>query len=175
MGETGLPPNWTIRVSRTHNREYFYNQSTKDSSWEFPFGTDNAKLQLYLSKFKQNGNRPVVAEDGKIRVTHILIKHKQSRRPSSWKSPDGITITRDEAIVSLKKLQKKILDGEAKIGEFAQTESDDSSHTTAGDIGYFKKGQMQPSFEEAAFSLHVGELSDLVETDSGIHLIQRVA
>jgi NIMA-interacting peptidyl-prolyl cis-trans isomerase 1 len=42
-----------------------------------------------------------------------------------------------------------------------------------GDLGLFSRGQMQPSFENAAFALAVGELSDIVESDSGLHLILR--
>lgn len=175
MTDTGLPPNWTIRISRTHAKEYFYNQSTKDSSWEPPFGTDDEKLKAYLIRFKQNKNKPVIPEDGKIRVSHLLIKSNQSRRPKSWKNPDGIATTRDESIAILKNLQTKILNGEAKLGDLAKTESDCSSHSNAGDLGFFAKGQMQPPFEEAAFNLNVGEISDIVETDSGVHLIQRTA
>jgi hypothetical protein len=42
-----------------------------------------------------------------------------------------------------------------------------------GDLGLFARGQMQPSFENAAFALAVGELSGVVESDSGLHLILR--
>lgn len=174
MADTGLPPNWAIRVSKTHNKEYFLNQATRESSWEPPFGTDPQKLQSYLTKFKQNNYRPIV-NDGKVRASHLLIKHKDVRRPKSWKSPDGISITRDEAIQTLKGHQKRILNGEVKLSELAQTESDCSSHSNGGDLGFFGKGQMQPSFEEAAFALNVGEISDIVESDSGVHLIQRTA
>ncbi|CUM67693.1 uncharacterized protein PRCAT00005396001 [Priceomyces carsonii] len=175
MAEAGLPPGWAIRVSNTYNREYFLNQATKESSWEPPFGSDNDKLKEYLARFKAQGNKPVIPADGKIRASHILIKHNQSRKPKSWKSPEGISRSRDEAIQNIKKLQTKILDGEAKLNDLAITESDDLSHSQGGDLGFFGKGQMQPSFEEAAFSLNVGEISDLVESDSGIHLIQRTA
>lgn len=169
---TGLPPGWSIKVSRTHNKEYFLNQATKESLWEPPFGTDEAKLKEYLTKFKSNGNKPVVGNDGKVRVSHLLVKNNTLRKPRLWKNEE-ITISRDELIAILQGFQKRIMNGEVKLGELAQTESDCSSHSQGGDLGFFGKGQMQPAFEQAAFALNVGEISDIVETDSGVHLIQR--
>lgn len=172
---TGLPPGWAIRVSRTHNKEYYLNVATKESSWEPPFGSDTDKLNEYVKSYKNNGNKPVVNSDGKIRVSHLLVKNNTSRKPRSWKSPDGISLSRDESILILKKHHARILNGEVKLGELAHIESDCSSHSQGGDLGFFGKGQMQPKFEEAAYNLNVGEISDIVETDSGVHLIQRTA
>lgn len=171
--ESGLPPSWAIKVSRTHRKEYFLNQVTRESSWEPPYGTDTEKLETYLAKFRANGLKPVVAEDGKVRASHLLVKNVTSRRPKSWKSPEGVTISRDDAIALLKGYQKRILNGEVKLADLAKTESDCSSHANGGDLGFFARGQMQPAFEEATFALNVGEYSDIVETDSGVHLIQR--
>lgn len=52
---------------------------------------------------------------------------------------------------------------------------DCSSARSGGDLGSFSRGQMQRPFEDAAFGLSVGEMSDIVETDSGVHLILRTA
>lgn len=63
--------------------------------------------------------------------------------------------------------------GKASFGELAQKYSDCSSAKRSGDLGPFGKGAMQKPFEEAAFALKVGELSEPVFTDSGVHIILR--
>ena len=55
----------------------------------------------------------------------------------------------------------------------ARTESDCSSAQKGGDLGLFGRGQMQKSFEDATFALQPGELSGIVDSDSGIHIIYR--
>ena len=57
----------------------------------------------------------------------------------------------------------------------AQQISECRSAARGGDLGPFGRGQMQQAFEDAAFALQVGEISGLVDTDSGIHIILRVA
>ncbi len=59
--------------------------------------------------------------------------------------------------------------------EIAKEESDCSSAKRGGDLGKFGKGKMTPPFEAAAFALKVGQVSELVESDSGVHVILRVA
>jgi parvulin-like peptidyl-prolyl isomerase len=59
--------------------------------------------------------------------------------------------------------------------QHATQRSDCSSYQQGGDLGYFSKGQMQEPFENAAFALSPGEMSGIVSTDSGYHLIYRIA
>ena len=62
-----------------------------------------------------------------------------------------------------------------RFKEIAEEYSDCSSAKRRGDLGPFKKNQMQKPFEEASFALESGQMSDIVETDSGLHIIYRVA
>lgn len=112
------------------------------------------------------------AAEGKIRAAHLLVKHKDSRRPSSWRETN-ITRSKEEAIEMLKGYEEEIRSGQKSLGDLAVSESDCSSARKRGDLGFFGKGQMQKEFEDAAFALAPGEMSGVVETASGVHLIQR--
>ncbi|KAM7516149.1 hypothetical protein LguiA_005732 [Lonicera macranthoides] len=116
------------------------------------------------------------SSSGKVRASHILIKHQGSRRKASWKDPEGRIIsstTRESAVSQLKSLRDDISSGKAKFEDIAARYSDCSSAKRGGDLGSFGKGQMQKSFEEATYELKVGEVSDIVDTDSGVHIIMR--
>lgn len=69
--------------------------------------------------------------------------------------------------------EARIRSGQTSLGQLAVSESDCSSARKMGDLGFFGKGDMQKEFEEAAFQLKPGEMSHVVETASGLHLIER--
>eukprot|EP00298_Acanthocystis_sp_HF-20_P019200 c22539_g1_i1.p1 GENE.c22539_g1_i1~~c22539_g1_i1.p1 ORF type:complete len:130 (-),score=44.65 c22539_g1_i1:19-381(-) len=116
---------------------------------------------------------------GRVQASHILIKHKQSRRPASWRDPEGQKIsqrTKNEAIEILKGIRANIVASDSipkKFAEIARTTSDCSSAKNDGDLGAFGRDEMHKVFEEATFALSVGELSEIIETDSGVHIILR--
>ncbi len=118
------------------------------------------------AKPETNGN------DNKIRAAHLLVKHKNSRRPSSWREAD-ITRSKDEAMKIILEHEQKIRSGQTSLANLAISESDCSSARKMGDLGYFGRGDMQKEFEDAAFELQPGQLSHVVETASGLHLIER--
>lgn len=69
-------------------------------------------------------------------------------------------------------LQKKLDDG-ADFGDLAKKFSTCPSSKDGGNLGSFGRGRMVKSFDEAAFELNVGEISEPIQTQFGYHLIQR--
>ncbi len=69
-------------------------------------------------------------------------------------------------------IRKEIIDGEGTFEYYARMYSKCPSGQKGGDLGYFKRGQMVPQFEVAAFNLPVGEISKPVWTQFGWHLIK---
>ncbi|KAK8380709.1 hypothetical protein O3P69_007969 [Scylla paramamosain] len=81
----------------------------------------------------------------------------------------------EEAMETLKEYRAEITSGQSSFAELASRVSDCSSAKRGGDLGLFGRGAMQKPFEDAAFALKVGELSKIVDTDSGVHIILRTA
>lgn len=84
-----------------------------------------------------------------------------------------ITRSKAEARAIIEGYESRIKSGEIALGELALTESDCSSARKRGDLGFFGRGDMQKEFEEAAIRLKPGEVSGIVDTASGLHLIER--
>ncbi|KAI0714593.1 rotamase-domain-containing protein [Earliella scabrosa] len=164
--------NWEVRLSTSRGVPYFYNLDTRESIWEAPPGLSQeevAALPGARQYLLDGGGRPA-----QVRASHLLVKHRGSRRPSSWKE-SNITRTKEEAIEILRGYAAEINGSPEKFAELASKYSDCNSHNNGGDLGMFKPGQMQKPFEDATYSLKVGEISDVISTDSGVHLILRTA
>ena len=125
---TGLPLGWEVRWSISKNLPYFFNPTLKESKWEPPNGSDADALRAYI-----HANFQPSAPTGKIRAAHLLVKHKDSRRPSSWRT-ENITRTKEEAREILEIYEARIKSGEVRLGDLATTESDDNSARKRGDL-----------------------------------------
>jgi peptidyl-prolyl cis-trans isomerase C len=100
-----------------------------------------------------------------VHARHILI-HTAPLAAGQKEQSDADALAKTQA------LRKKIVDG-ADFAAVASQESDDSgSKVKGGDLGSFRRGQMVPQFEQAAFTLKVGELSEPIKTQYGYHLIK---
>jgi len=163
------------------------------------------------------------------RASHLLVKHQGSRRPASWRDPDGAVITKRSKAAALDELEayrEQIESGAVTFADLAAKVSDCSSAKHGGDLGFFGPGKMQKAFEvrrntpqrcsqptvdslstnrliwfflrpkvpfssrpsvfdhrsphhlspqDGAFALQVGEMSGVVDSDSGVHIIIRTA
>ncbi len=102
-----------------------------------------------------------------VRASHILLMYKGSMRSTASRS-------KDEALQQITDLKTQI-DSGADFADLARQHSDCPSSSSGGDLGSFGRGQMVKPFEDATYSMDVGQTSGIVETDFGYHLIQRTA
>ncbi|CAH2034524.1 unnamed protein product, partial [Iphiclides podalirius] len=163
--EEPLPEGWEARRSRSTGQTYYLNCHTKKSQWERP----DEPAPLEDEEDDDDCSSPT-----EVHCSHILVKHAESRRPSSWRE-DNITRSKDDAFNIIQEFRRRIVSRESTFHELAREYSDCSSAKRDGDLGRFRRGQMQKPFEDAAFSLKIGQLSQPVDTQSGVHLILRSA
>jgi peptidyl-prolyl cis-trans isomerase NIMA-interacting 1 len=111
---------------------------------------------------------PPPAPEPMVAASHILIQYKGSMRAAP-----KVTRTKEEA----KKLATEVLNKAKKGQDFvalAKEYSDEpGAKDRAGALGKFTKAQMVKPFSDAAFALQPGEISQVVETDFGFHVIKR--
>ena len=113
------------------------------------------------SKAYYESNPEYFKQPEQVQASHILIKI-DSEADESQKA---------QARKKIEKIQKRLQKGEdfaALAKEFSQC----PSNAKGGDLGYFRRGQMVPPFEQVAFALKPGAVSDIVETKFGYHLIK---
>jgi peptidyl-prolyl cis-trans isomerase C len=109
------------------------------------------------------------SEYEQVKARHILIAFKGSPAYQAGK-PE---LTEEQAKAKAEDLRKQIVAGTAKFEEVAQKESDDVvSGSRGGDLEHFNRGQMVPEFETAAFAAKVGEITPVVRTQFGYHIIK---
>lgn len=87
--------------------------------------------------------------------------------------PKVNAVERQKAIELLTDLRTRIVEGGEDFGALASKYSDDpGSSRLGGDLGWTKRGQFVPEFEAVAYNLENGEISEIVESDFGFHVIQ---
>lgn len=102
------------------------------------------------------------------KARHILVRFKGSRVPLREGQPDR---SEEEALAHTEALRKRLLAGE-EFSALAKSDSDDTgSGAEGGSLGEFGRGRMVPVFDEAAFTLPVGQVSEPVKSQFGYHLI----
>ena len=108
-----------------------------------------------------DANQAAFKQPEQVKASHILIKV----------GPQADEPQKAAARKKIEEIQQKVQKGE-DFAVLAKEFSEGPSSTKGGDLGYFRKGQMMKPFEDAAFALKPGEVSDIVETSFGYHLIK---
>lgn len=110
--------------------------------------------------FKENLTRLAAKEER--RASHILINAAK----------DAPTADRDQAKARAQELLAQVRKSPASFAEVAKKSSQDSGSAPAGgDLNFFGRGAMVKPFEDAVFAMKKGEISDVVESDFGYHII----
>jgi len=107
-------------------------------------------------------------EPDKITAKHVLVKYKNAKNAS-----ENVTRSRAEACLRAIEARDKVRDG----GDFAEVvkeySDEDGAATREGSIGDVERKDLEKPFADAAFELGVNQMSDVVETPFGFHVILR--
>jgi parvulin-like peptidyl-prolyl isomerase len=148
---------------------------------EAGFPTDEAiRRQLMLQQLDEKVRNAVQVTDEEVkqsfeevRARHILVGLARVQPPKGKKAAD---LTDEERHAIAKAKAERILQqvrGGADFAALAKKESDDTAtQAKGGDLGWFKRGQMVKEFDEVAFSLPKGQVSGVVKTRFGYHIIK---
>jgi peptidyl-prolyl cis-trans isomerase C len=130
---------------------YFFDEKTAEIA-----KLTDADIEKY---YREHEKEFIVPE--RIRARHILIELKPAALPAEVSN----------AYARAQALRRRVMEGEP-FATVAAQESSCPSRTRGGDLDYFTRGQMDPAFEAAAFALERNEISDIVKTQFGYHIIQ---
>ena len=155
---------WLASVKLTQDRlkEQFVQQNSVreliDKKITPKVNITDAEAQKFYKENSQYFKRPE-----EVKAEHILIKVEK----------DADAKQKEAARKQLADIKKKIDAGE-NFEDLAKAHSQCPSASRGGDLGYFSKGKMVPPFEKAAFELKPDQVSDIVETQFGYHLIKLI-
>ncbi|MFP4163441.1 MAG: peptidylprolyl isomerase [Chitinispirillaceae bacterium] len=147
--------------------EHQYRQRNEKASFEYykvdskRFRDESAEISDEMVEKYYRENRDRFRKDKQVDLYFVKIPKVATASDSQY------------CLQEMTDLKKKIESGAAEFEVEAEVMSDDEgSAGKGGDLGWFGKGKMSPKFEEVAFSLEEGEISDPVQTPFGIHIIQ---
>jgi foldase protein PrsA len=112
----------------------------------------------------------------KVQISDEILQNYYDENKETYTTPEQVQAS--HILVETKEEANEILEllkGGADFATLAQERSKDpGSGANGGDLGFFGRGQMVPPFEEAAFTLEIGQLSEVVESEFGFHIIKVV-
>jgi PPIC-type PPIASE domain len=108
------------------------------------------------------------SEPLEIAAQHVLIQYRGAKGAAPY-----ITRTKAQALARAKEVLKKARSGEDFAKLVKEYSDEPGAAARAGSVGHFTRGMMVKEFSDAAFKLKVGQISGIVETPFGFHVIKR--
>ena len=149
--------------------------------------TENELLEYYIDKLRENVlteqlverfvSAKAVVSETEMRNFYEAHKDSLAVRPITWetgmilKNIKASQEAENQKLSEIRAIYQRIMNGE-DFAAVAASDSDCPSKARGGDLGFFSKGMMVKPFEDAAFTLNVGEVSDIVKTQFGYHIIK---
>jgi hypothetical protein len=128
---------------------------------------EGAAERCLASAGARHERRP--SEPDRISVKHVLVRYAGSKR-----SPATVTRTRAQACLRAAEALTRLHEG-TSFADVVRVYSDESgAESREGSIGTVERADVAPAFADAAFELSIHEVSQVVETDFGFHVILRV-
>ncbi|MBT3168376.1 MAG: hypothetical protein HN952_01550 [Candidatus Cloacimonetes bacterium] len=163
-------------------------------SSEYEFKTELKKAGFTVSKLKEHYTKQIKQQQLQERIINAEIKNKivtteaeileyynenkeNYLRPEMVKlglimrSINASTETQKTILEEMTRIRNEVING-ADFQKLAKENSDCPSAEKGGNLGFFGKGRMVKPFEAAAFKLNIGEISEIVKTDFGYHIIK---
>ena len=151
-------------IALTEKVKADFTPEAAEAIWALENGqkTDILELENELAVYKLTEK----TSDEKVQASHILISYEGAERAN----PE-VTRTQQAALNEAEDVLKKVNKNPEDFADLAMEFSDGPSGVDGGDLGLFGRGAMAPEFEEASFALKVDEVSEVVETVFGYHII----
>ena len=155
------------KINKARQRAKEINENL--AGWYYVISNDvYEKIRLERNSFVKSKDNPVVELPDEISASHILISYKGADRADS-----KITRSKQAARKEAERIRGLITNGGKDFADMAKKHSDGPSGPKGGDLGSFKFEVMAQPFSEAAFDLNIDEVSEVVETGFGFHIIKR--
>ncbi|MGE5629539.1 MAG: peptidylprolyl isomerase [Caulobacteraceae bacterium] len=158
-----------INTEIENAKKYFdsedkFNEFLKNQSMDLQYYKDSVKKDLIISKLTEKLTADVSVTDNEVKSYY----DSHQSEFVSVKASHILLDTKEEA----EKMLQRVKAGEDFNALAKQYSKDPSAKENSGELGYFKHGEMVEAFENAAFALKPGEISDVVQSDFGYHIIK---
>jgi len=158
---------YEAKVAQARQRANELNQNL--AGWYYVISNDvYEKIRLDRSSFVKNKENKEVVLPDEIAASHVLISYKGADRADS-----KVTRNKQAAKKEAQRIRDLIVNQGKDFAEMAKKHSNGPSGPKGGDLGKFKFEVMAKAFSEAAFALEIDEVSEVIETGFGFHIIKR--